>query len=1421
MDPIDSETHVLRAGLDIGSTTAKLLVLGRAGQPCFTACRRHGTDVTATLAALLTEAALQLNNAMVCMTATGSAGMGVAETVGLPFIQEVISAGEVVRRHFPEVRTLIDIGGEDGKMMFLKAGAPPDIRMNGSCAGGTGAFIDQMAALLDISLETLDRLASRYRQLHPIASRCGVFAKTDLQNLISRRAELTDICASILNAVVLQNLATLARGRQVRPPVLLCGGPLSYLSSLRRLLRKALGLEKTDTLLPAASLFLPAWGAALAAAEQNPALPLKRWQQRLAQREASLAGANRLPPLFENDEAFRKWERQRVMLDLPHVALAAARLPLSLGIDSGSTTTKVLALDTEGRIAFADYCPNRGNPVAAVAGALRRLDCSLAGRHPEPFAGAVVTGYGEDLIRAAFDLEAGVVETMAHWRAAARCDPQVSFLLDIGGQDMKAVFLGAAGIRRIEINEACSSGCGTFIETFAGALGMDASAFAEQACRSRSPCDLGTRCTVFMNSGIKQAQRENAAIEDIAAGLAYAVVKNSLYKVLKLRDVRQLGDHIVVQGGTFRNPAVIRALEVLTGKTVASSGFPEMMGAYGAALMAQQRWVDGSGGHRMRLKLPKGDPNTGRTRCGGCTHRCRVTVFTFGSGRKFYLGNRCERVFSNHRRGGSSGTNLMSAKNRLLFERDAKSDAQRGALRIGIPRILGMFEAFPFWHRLFTEAGLQVVLSPPSSQKLYEKGLPTVMSDNICFPAKLAHGHVRALLDAGVDRLFYPHVLCEPREDTKAANSFNCPIVSAYGEVLQGMVEDIPFDSPAILFSDEPLLKKACRHHLHRLGVTTARSRRAFQRAMVEQAAFRRELHRMGKTLVGKARSRSRLLVVLAARPYHADPLVEHSISTMLAGLDVDILPVEAAAAMAAGDLSERVAVSQWSFTNRLLKAARWVADQESPQIQLVMLTSFGCGPDAFVVDEVSEVLEAAGKIFTLIKMDDIASTGSAMLRLRSLIETVRRHRPRRQNLPTLRSTTPPYSRDDRGKTIIAPHFGDCYAPFFVPVFREQGHHMEILPPADRCSVDYGMRYTHNEVCYPAILVVGDIIKAFKSGRYDPRCTVAAMTQTGGQCRATSYVSLIRRALTAAGYGMVPVVAITAGGDQINEQPGFALDTTRLVRSAFVRILYADAIARLYYRSAPRQYSAGKALALRNHFLGTGGAVCGERDPGALLALLAEAVTAYNKIVRADCPLPRVGLVGEIFLKHNTFSHMQIVDWMMASGVEVVIPPLIDFVMQFFVNARANRRLYLAQKGLSVLMERWYEHAARKWIGRFERVLSRFYLYEPSTSIWNKAASASGLVSLANQYGEGWLIPAEMADFSRRGIFNIVCVQPFGCIANQVVAKGIEHRVRRHCPSTSLLFLDFDASTSEVNALNRLHFMIRNAREGIAAARCA
>ncbi len=1436
--------EVIRVGLDVGSTTLKVVSVDSAGHVLDTFYTRHNADVSGTLERVFSELARNRQGERVQLAVTGSAGMGIAERCGLQFVQEVIAACRVAETHYPEAASLVDIGGEDAKMIFFEEGRPPDIRMNGSCAGGTGAFIDQMAVLLGVEVERLGELAEQATKKHPIASRCGVFSKTDIQNLLARGAKREDIAASIFHAVSVQVLTTLSRGYTLRPKVILCGGPFAHIIPLRKAFQEASELLPEDFIIPECVQAIPAWGTALHVKPEGKSYTFDELLQLFKDQNRVSVGVRPrgLTPLFRDEEEYNRWIDSKSQYRLPAAPLSsAAEGACFLGIDSGSTTTKVIVLNAQKQIVFRAYRKNSGDPLGAVAASLHEL-VTLAEKEGVTLqiGGSCVTGYGEDLVRKAFGLNLGVVETIAHYVGAAYFDPEVSFILDIGGQDMKAAFIDQGTIARLEINEACSSGCGSFIETFARSLGQEVSDFATEACKSLAPCDLGTRCTVFMNSRVKQSLREGASHGDISAGLGYAVVRNCLNKVLKIKDFNVLGNHVMVQGGTLRNPSVSRAFELETGRKVIITDAPELMGAFGAALhAAQEATLKHFPQRELHDVAHVAEHTTKLGGCKGCYNRCEVTTFQFENGEIYFAGNKCEKVFSNQGEAHKQGENTSEWKYKRLFDYgkapeqkapDQSSKAQSGkdqkpaSLVIGIPRILGMYEHFPFWYTLFTACGMEVKVSAESTIRVSEKGAHTVMSDNVCFPAKIAHGHVLDLVKRGVDRVFVPFVVYEAKEVTGVSNSFNCPVVSGYSEVLRSALsghlpEGVEIDAPSISFKDEGLLKKQCWEYLKqvargRFDLSKTRFDKAFAAATTEQEQFFTELIAKNRAVSDKAQAEGRTLVMLAGRPYHADPLIQHKISQIITEFGVDVV-TEDLARRDALDPKASVSVHQWGFTNRIVAAAHWTA--AAPQnVHYVQITSFGCGPDAYVVDEATEILRHAGKTATVLKVDDVSNVGSLRLRIRSLIESLKL---REEGAATQEEATKPvkhavFEEKDRHRTILMPWFGDPYSPYLPTLFELAGYKAVNLPPSSESTAVYGLRYSNNEICYPATLVVGDFMQAIARGQYKREEVAFGITQTGGQCRATNYISLVKKALQQVGLDDVPVIAVSTGAGEFNEQPGFKIPWKKLALPLVRALVYADIMSTLFQASRVRERKEGIAQALFDKYTKLGVMALKRGETKRMYEFLDRAAAEFNQAITPK-DMPRVGVVGEIFVKYNRYANRGVVDWLASQGIEPVVPALCEFFLEGLASApvRVKDKIEKSSFGVSILPI--IENILFRVIRKMEKHVKSFPFYRPIGMPSHEAEMASSVINLNAQFGEGWLIPASFVRFAKEGINSVVCLQPFGCIANHIVAKGIERKVRELYPNLSLLFLDLDSGVSEVNFFNRLHFLKENAKAQI------
>lgn len=1408
---------IYKSGIDIGSTTAKMVVYDEKDSMIFSTYVRHNADVKETLISILENLLSMHGDIKLSLSMTGTAGMGICEKTGISFVQEVIASSTAIRKIYPYCRTLIDIGGEDAKIIVFDNNFKADIRMNGNCAGGTGAFIDQMATLLNIEPADLSTLAEKSTSVYPMASRCGVFAKTDVQTLISRDIPKSDIAKSIFQAVAVQTINTLAKGFEIKPKILFTGGPLTFLPELKKTFLGVLNSTENDVYNVDRPELTAAIGAAFSDKEDQITLTVKELIS-LVQNISAVKTAKHRDSLFSSKEEYSLWNENHNKHKVQSVNIESLdNKDVFLGIDSGSTTTKIIIIDEYGNVALRHYRNNNGNPVGAVADGLNEIKKELDEKNVKPnIKRSSVTGYGEDLIKAAFNMDEGVVETMAHYRGAKSFDEKVSFILDIGGQDMKAIFIKEGIIENIEINEACSSGCGSFIETFARGMGYKVEDFANIACESENPCDLGSRCTVFMNSKVKQSLREGATVSDISAGLAMSVTLNCFTKVLKITDTSVLGDHIVVQGGTFKNAAVLRSVEKFLGKDVIRPDISELMGAYGCALIALDTYKNNHvSSDFIGLDKIEEAKNYERNQltCKGCENLCTVTRLKFKDGKSFYTGNKCERIFNNK---GSNervyGLDITKKKLSLLFDRPLAPHIKNIKGTIGIPRVLNMYQNFPFWVTLFIESGYRVHLSSPSSMTIADKGSGTVMSDNICFPAKIANGHIYDLIESKVDRIFYPSVVLEKKEHDESVNSYNCPVVTGYPDVIDSAISPlkrygIPYDAPIVSFLNEDLLYKGCKSYfVDILKIDVKTFKKAFKSALKEQARVRKELLKEAKNIIKESRENSTPTILIVSRPYHVDPFINHKIPETIASFGINVLTEDVVEADTS--LSEVQVLTQWAYPNRMFKSALWAASEKNMKVEVVQINSFGCGPDATTADEIKSILNAYGKNPTLIKVDEITSPGSIRLRIRSLVESMKMKELVKISDVQKRVYINRYEKNDK-RSILVPKFSHFYDPMIETLIRKSGYNPIPLPEPDYESVETGLRYANHDICYPATIVVGDLIKAVKSGKYDSKNIAAAVTQTGGQCRASNYASLIKRGLVNAGYSNVPVV--TVGLTVINDQPGFSISKMDLMKEGVIAMPYADAISTMYYYTASREVKKGESLALADKYI-----ALHPRDFSLKKTdkLLKQAVIEFNALEIKDIDLPKAGLVGEIYVKYNNFANGDVCNWLMDRGIEVIVPPMLDFFVQKVISAQINRE----RNSKKVSLFGYYgskiaEKIIDVRIDSVNQILSNFKGFRPVHHIRHIAENANRVVAMTNQFGEAWLLPGEIATFAEDGINNVLCLQPFGCIANHIIARGIETRIKTRYPNLNLLYLDMDAGASEVNTVNRLEFFARSAKE--------
>ncbi len=969
----------LRIGIDIGSTTVKVVVLDEQNKLLFRSYERHYSKTRERACETLKSISGQLSGQRVKLVITGSAGLGVAKAAGLDFVQEVYATAAAVNTYIPDTDAVIELGGEDAKIIFF--GGALEERMNGSCAGGTGAFIDQMATLMNVSVNELDSLSLKHEKIYPIASRCGVFAKSDIQPILNQGGRKEDVAASIFQAVVDQTVAGLTQGRELKGKIVFLGGPLHFLMGLRQRFVETLKLDGEHAVFPEDGDCFAAMGAALCATDYEP-VPFEDALKRLEESRETNTSADTMPPLFDTQEEYDAFLVRHNASRPPEADIHTYAGPAWLGMDAGSTTTKLALITADGGLLYTYYHSNLGNPVSIVLEQLKKI-YELCGDRIQ-IKGAAVTGYGEDLIKNAFSCDLGLVETVAHYKAAAHFNPDVDFIIDIGGQDMKCFKIRNGAVDSIMLNEACSSGCGSFIETFAKALGSNIADFSKMGLFAKKPVNLGSRCTVFMNSSVKQAQKDGASVEDISAGLSISIVKNAIYKVIRAASADDLGQHIVVQGGTFLNDAVLRSFERELGREVTRPTIAGIMGAFGAALAARDLHLERSA-LLSSQDLEKFTHTAKPATCGLCTNHCSLTVNTFDGGRRFISGNRCSRPLGEE---PHHLPDLMRYKYQKLRALHGKGEGDGFRGRIGIPFGLNMYENLPFWFTFFTKLNFEVVLSPESSRKLYLKGQRTIPSDTVCYPAKLLHGHVEALVEAGVDAVWYP-CMSYNNDEGIGDNHYNCPVVAYYPELIAANVPSLKqtrFLDPYVgLWRHKDFGKRIAQLMHQEFGIPKKESAAAARAAYEAYEAYVHDVRATGKEYIDYARSHGLNIIVVCGRPYHIDPEINHGINDLITSFGF-VLVTEDALSYLEGYAPRKV-LNQWTFQSRMYNAARYVCTQ--PDMQVVQLVSFGCGTDAITTDEMRSILEDGDKLYTQLKIDDISNLGAVKIRIRSLMAAI------------------------------------------------------------------------------------------------------------------------------------------------------------------------------------------------------------------------------------------------------------------------------------------------------------------------------------------------------------------------------------------------------------------------------------------------
>lgn len=1409
----------LRMGIDVGSTTVKVVLLDEQDNYLYKKYIRHYANILDTVHTLLLEAQVGHEDANVHVAITGSGGMAMADKVRIPFVQEVIAETKAIKALYPQTDVIIELGGEDAKVTYL--GRTAEHRMNGSCAGGTGAFIDQMATLLQTDASGLNTLAMNADTIYPIAARCGVFAKTDVQALLNQGASHENIAKSVFQAIVNQTIAGLACGHKIEGNVAFLGGPLTFLSELRQCFCDTLELDTAHRIIPENGELFIALGAALMNDECRDITVGELTKEIGALIGVPMEATDRVDPLFRNEDELNEFRARHAKAVTPKADIKDAEGPCYLGIDAGSTTLKVVLINSKNEIIFSHYGPNHGKPLEKS----QELIEQIYGLLPKGayIAHSGVTGYGEAFLKRALGIDIGEVETIAHYRAAQFFCPDVSFILDIGGQDMKCTKVRDGYIEDIVLNEACSSGCGSFIDTFATSLRLPIEQFAKEGLLAPMPIDLGSRCTVFMNSKVKQAQKEGATVPDIAAGLAYSVIKNALYKVLKVKDPKELGDHIVVQGGTFYNEAVLRAFEKLMGVEVIRPDVSGLMGAYGMALLASEAAEELQNQHSTLLDsegLKSLQVSTSMRNCGLCSNNCMLTINAFSDGRTYVTGNRCDRgagdmIQEKHK----PVPNMAEVKLRRYFDYFLKKNIPEfeGKLRIGIPRVLNMYEDFPFWFTFFNQLGCEVVLSDYTTKDQYNKAIDTIPSDTACYPAKAVHGHIRDLSKAQVDLIWYPCIQHGPKEFSRD-NNYHCPMVISYPELIRNNMQDVmgntPFYAPFLPLADKKSLVPALVKALKELPFSKSDISKAVDTAWAEQEKCKADYREMTKKTVSRLVAEQVPTIVLAGRPYHLDSGINHGIPELITSLGMAVLTEDGVAPLGK-DIKHLRVVDQWSYHSRLYHAAEFVSRTEG--FQIVELNSFGCGLDSIVADQVKDILSARHKIHTLLKIDEGTNLGAVTIRLRSLQSVMERSMRKHHNpeapVETVVDDTPAYDyervvfTEEMRKTykILVPQMSPLHFQLLEPVLKSEGYDFDMLPAPTRDDVETGLKYINNDACYPAIIVVGQLMSALLSGKYDVNKTAVIISQTGGGCRATNYIGYLRKALIDAGMKQVPILSLNAS--DMERQPGFKL-TKSFLHRMIQAVVYGDALMQCVLATRPYEINPGSADALCDYWVKK----LRERITKANIFQYSKYIKNIiedfdNLPIDKSKPKPRVGVVGEIYVKFHPSANNHINELIEKEGGEVVTSGLLDFFLYCAMDS-TYRAKHLDGTWLSGFFGSVAREALELYRLPYAKAVAASKHFDPLQRMTKVAKEASHYIDLGNQCGEGWFLTGDMIDLIEKGAKQVVCLQPFGCLPNHVSGKGMVKTLSEAYPDVRIAAIDYDPGSSAVNQANRLKLLL-------------
>ncbi len=1412
--------EILHVGLDVGSTTVKIIVMNKSQETIYKNYQRHFSDTKNTVCNVLEDLTKNFPKNSFTIALTGSGAMSASKFLDVNFIQEVVSCKRAVEKYIPKTDVVIELGGEDAKIIYFDKSI--EQRMNGTCAGGTGAFLDQMASLLHTDTTGLNELAKNYTTIYPIASRCGVFAKTDIQPLINEGAAKEDIAASIFQAVVNQTISGLACGRPIRGNVAFLGGPLSYLSELRKRFIETLNLKPDEIITPDEAHLLVAKGAALDSINSKT-ISVEDLKEKIENLRKSQDNTTQpLEPLFKDDEDYKSFKKRHEIAKVIKKDISKFEGDCFLGIDAGSTTTKIVLVDRYGNLLYSLYGNNEGNPLKSVINMLKELYAVLPKTATLRYSG--VTGYGEKLIQTALNIDLNEIETIAHYTSAKKFEPNVTAIIDIGGQDMKYIKMKNGTIDNIMLNEACSSGCGSFIETFAKSLNLEISEFVQEAIKSKRPVDLGSRCTVFMNSKIKQAQKEGYTVGDISSGLSYSVIKNAIQKVMKVRDVSTLGDHIVVQGGTFCNDAVLRAFEKIVNKNVVRPDISGLMGAYGMALLAIEQYKSNLD---MEYKstilkldeLEKLEIKITHTRCNNCENHCKLTINKFNNGSIYVSGNRCEKGAGITNKSNNL-PNLVQYKYQRIFNYEPLEElyAKRGT--IGIPRVLNMYEDYPFWFTFFTNLGFRVILSDKSTRKTYEKGMESMPSESVCYPAKIAHGHIENLIEKGITTIFYPCMPYSRKEYEKADNHYNCPIVISYSEVLKNNVENIKeknikFINPFLPYETKNLVKKIMElDEFKEYNFTKSELTESAKKAEEEYQKFKKDIRDKGTDTIRYIEENNLKGIVLAGRPYHIDPEINHGIDTLITSLGLCVLTEDSVSDKAEVKRPIRV-VDQWVFHARLYAAADFVGKHDN--LELIQLNSFGCGVDAVTTDQVEEILSSYDKMYTLIKIDEVNNLGAVRIRIRSLLASMNKRLSQKEtNKPSgdyeinKKIFTKKMKKD---YTILIPQMSPIHFDLIEVAVQYAGYNAVLLKECTNHTVETGLKYVNNDVCYPSILVTGQMIEALESGKYDINKTALIMSQTGGGCRATNYIGFIRKALKDAGFANVPVISFNVVG--MEKMPGFKI-TPKLIEGLIKSVVYGDLLQKMLTKNRAYEINKGETQKLYDEWMSKCKELVRHSTHTQFTKSIYDIVNDFEKIeLDTSVKKPKVGIVGEVLIKYHPFGNNFVADLLEKEGAEVILPDFMGFV-KFMATHKITFNSLLNINRTSAKISK----IAIKLIDILEKDVKKALSnskkgYLQPCDIWHLEEQVKDVLSIGNQTGEGWFLTAEMIEYIENDIPNIICVQPFACLPNHVVGKGVIKTIRQKYPDANISPVDYDPGASETNQANRIKLLMTVAKDNL------